>query len=182
MLEKLEEQFTKYEIARIVGARALQIAMDAPILLKISEKELEEINYNPIEIAKKELLAGVLPITVNRPLPKKRESKIKKLTQEEVEELKKKEEEHKRELAEQEEAKLKKEAAEAAKEKAKKSKAEKTEKSEKVEGEEVKEKPAEETEEAEPEKETVEEDEIMELATPEDEQEESSSSSEEEGI
>ena len=73
MLEKLEEQFTKYEIARILGARALQIAMDAPLLLKISTEELEEINYNPIEIAKRELVSGVLPITVNRPLPKKKE-------------------------------------------------------------------------------------------------------------
>ena len=92
MIEALEDQFTKYEVARILGARALQIAMDAPLLLKISEKELEEMNYNPIEIAKKELVAGVLPITVNRPLPKKKEAKIRKLSKEEIEELKKKEE------------------------------------------------------------------------------------------
>ncbi len=91
MLEKLEAQFTKYEIARILGARALQIAMDAPLLIKIDAKELEEINYNPIEIAKRELSAGVLPITVNKPLPKKKEAKIKKLTREELEEIKKKE-------------------------------------------------------------------------------------------
>jgi DNA-directed RNA polymerase subunit K len=91
MIEQLEDQFTKYEVARILGARSLQIAMDAPLLLKIDEKDLEEINYNPIEIAKKELIAGVLPITVNRPLPKKKESKIKKLTKEELEEIKKKE-------------------------------------------------------------------------------------------
>ena len=91
MIEQLEEQFTKYEVARILGARSLQIAMDAPLLLKIDEKDLEEINYNPIEIAKKELIAGVLPITVNRPLPKKKESKIKKLSKEELEEIKKKE-------------------------------------------------------------------------------------------
>jgi DNA-directed RNA polymerase subunit K len=89
MLEQLEKEFTKYEIARILGARALQIAMDAPLLLKINEKELEDINYNPIEIAKQELLAGVLPITVNRPLPKKKESKFRKLTKEELEEMKK---------------------------------------------------------------------------------------------
>ena len=91
MIEQLEDQFTKYEIARILGARSLQIAMDAPLLLKISEKELEEINFNPIEIAKRELIAGVLPITVNRPLPKKKEAKIKKLTKEELEEIKRKE-------------------------------------------------------------------------------------------
>ena len=80
MLEALEDKFTKYELARILGARALQIAMDAPLLLKIDEKELEIINYNPIEIARRELVAGVLPITINRPLPKKKEAKIKKLT------------------------------------------------------------------------------------------------------
>ena len=93
MLEKLEAQFTKYEIARILGARALQVAMDAPLLLKISEAELEEINYNPIEIAKRELAADVLPITVNKPMPKKKEAKLKKLTKEELEEIKRKEKE-----------------------------------------------------------------------------------------
>jgi DNA-directed RNA polymerase subunit K len=91
MLEALEAKFTKYELARILGARALQIAMDAPLLLKIDEKELEEINFNPIEIAKRELSANVLPITVNKPLPKKKESKIKKLSKEELEAIKKKE-------------------------------------------------------------------------------------------
>lgn len=88
MIEQLEDQFTRYEIARILGARALQIAMDAPLLLKISEKELEEINYNPIEIAKRELISEVLPITVNRPLPKRKEGKLKKLSKEEIERLK----------------------------------------------------------------------------------------------
>lgn len=38
MTVKLHETFTKYEIARIIGARALQIAMDAPILLKITKE------------------------------------------------------------------------------------------------------------------------------------------------
>jgi len=93
MLEQLEDKFTKYEVARILGARALQIAMDAPLLLKIDEKELEAINFNPIEIAKKELLAGVLPITVKRPMPKKKETKIKKITKEELDAIKKKEKE-----------------------------------------------------------------------------------------
>ena len=39
MNQKLQEKFTKYEIARIIGARALQIAMDAPVLLKLTEEE-----------------------------------------------------------------------------------------------------------------------------------------------
>ena len=34
--------FTRYEVARILGARALQIAMDAPLLLKISEEDLDK--------------------------------------------------------------------------------------------------------------------------------------------
>jgi DNA-directed RNA polymerase subunit K len=92
MIETLENQFSKYEIARIIGARALQIAMDAPLLMKIDEKQLENMNFNPIEIAKKELLEGVLPITVNRPLPRKKESKVTKLSKEELEKIKKKEE------------------------------------------------------------------------------------------
>lgn len=107
MLEKLEEKFTKYELARIIGARALQIAMDAPLLLKIDDKELEEINYNPIEIAQRELAAGVLPITVNKPMPKKKDSKIKKLSKEELEAMKKK-----TEIVEEDKDKKSKETAE----------------------------------------------------------------------
>ena len=66
-----KEEFTKYERARIIGARALQISMDAPLLLKIKKEELDSINYDPLEIAQRELESGVLPITVRRPLPKR---------------------------------------------------------------------------------------------------------------
>ncbi len=81
-----KERFTKYEIARILGARSLQLAMDAPVLLKLSEKELEELNYDPLRIAEKELEHDVLPITVKRPLPKRSEKDIKKLSKEEIKE------------------------------------------------------------------------------------------------
>ena len=118
MIEALESQFTKYELARILGARALQIAMDAPLLLKIDEKELEEISYNPIEIAKRELSAGVLPITVNKPLPKKKEAKIRKLSKEELEAIKKRELEE--EKAKEATVKQDDEKIEAAEEKAEK--------------------------------------------------------------
>ena len=64
-----KQTLTKYEIARIIGARALQISMNAPLILKVDNEKLEEINYNPIEIAKLEFEEGVLPITVIRPLP-----------------------------------------------------------------------------------------------------------------
>lgn len=66
-----KEKYTKYEKARIVGARALQIAMGAPILLKITDDFMEKINFNPIEIAKTEFESEILPITIKRPMPKK---------------------------------------------------------------------------------------------------------------
>lgn len=94
----MEEKFTKYEIARILGARGLQIAMDAPLLIKLTKEELEKINYDPIEIARIELEAGVLPITVKRPMPKKIEKKLKReVTKEVKEEIKKEIEEVKEE-------------------------------------------------------------------------------------
>jgi len=64
-------KFTKYEIARIIGARALQIAMGAPFLLKLDKDKLEEINYNPVEIAKMEFEKNILPISIRRPMPEK---------------------------------------------------------------------------------------------------------------
>ena len=70
---KLEEgQFTKYEVARMIGSRALQISMGAPFLIKLTPKRIEELKYNPVEIAKLEYKEGVLPITVKRVLPHER--------------------------------------------------------------------------------------------------------------
>jgi DNA-directed RNA polymerase I, II, and III subunit RPABC2 len=57
-------KITRFEKARIVGARALQISMGAPILL-----EVNETISNPIDIALKELEGGILPITIRRTLP-----------------------------------------------------------------------------------------------------------------
>jgi DNA-directed RNA polymerase subunit K/omega len=62
-------KLTKYEKARLIGARALQLALGAPFLLKLKEKDLIGINYNPIEIAKLEFKKGILPITIKRPMP-----------------------------------------------------------------------------------------------------------------
>ena len=70
-------QHTKYEKARIIGARALQIAMGAPLLFDLSEKELEKIHFSPIELAKREFKEGVLPITIKRPLPEMKRDKKK---------------------------------------------------------------------------------------------------------
>ena len=57
---------TKYEMARIIGARALQISMGAPLLLKMTEKDLEKVRFNPLEIAKMEYHEGVIPIHIMR--------------------------------------------------------------------------------------------------------------------
>lgn len=67
-------EFTKYERARIIGSRALQISMGAPFLVKLTKKQLEEVEYNPIKIAKIEFDKGVIPITVRRVLPHERET------------------------------------------------------------------------------------------------------------
>jgi len=69
MAEEIQK-FTKFETARMLGSRALQIAMGAPSLIKIDEAFLEEIKYNPIEIAKMEMEKNLLPLTVKRPLPR----------------------------------------------------------------------------------------------------------------
>ena len=63
------EEYTKYEHARIVGARALQISMGAPFMIKLTEEDLKKIGYNTIEIAKLEFKQGLIPITVKRPFP-----------------------------------------------------------------------------------------------------------------
>lgn len=64
-------KYTKYEEARIIGARALQISMGAPILIKLKEEDFKRIKYDPIEIARFEFTNGILPITIKRPLPQK---------------------------------------------------------------------------------------------------------------
>lgn len=54
---------TKYEKARILGARALQISMGAPILVDL------EGETDSLEIASKELKERVIPIIIRRYLP-----------------------------------------------------------------------------------------------------------------
>ena len=60
-------EYTKYERARMIGSRALQLSMGAPFLVTLSEAELAKIGFDPIEIAMVEFHEGVLPITVKRP-------------------------------------------------------------------------------------------------------------------
>lgn len=54
---------TKYEKARILGARALQISMGAPILVDLKGET------DSLEIASKELKERVIPIVIRRYLP-----------------------------------------------------------------------------------------------------------------
>ena len=71
--------FTKYETARILGARALQISMNAPLLIKIEKEDLERVNYDALKIAEIELNSEILPISVHRPFPLKRDEKLRRV-------------------------------------------------------------------------------------------------------
>ncbi|MFC6733113.1 DNA-directed RNA polymerase subunit K [Haladaptatus sp. GCM10025707] len=53
------QRYSRYEKARILGARALQVSYGAPVLIETDESQ-------PILIAAEEFDAGVLPFTVNR--------------------------------------------------------------------------------------------------------------------
>ena len=102
MKQKIKEEFSKYEIARIIGTRALQIAMDAPILLKMSKEELENIKYDSLKIAESEFKEGVLPITIHRPTPRRGREKLGSLKEDTTsdEELIEKEKEVEQEIVE----------------------------------------------------------------------------------
>ncbi|KAI9893616.1 MAG: DNA-directed RNA polymerases I II and III subunit RPABC2 [Vezdaea aestivalis] len=54
---------TKYEKARVLGTRALQISMNAPVLVDL------EGETDPLQIAKKELDAKKIPLIIRRYLP-----------------------------------------------------------------------------------------------------------------
>lgn len=58
-----KDKLTRFETARLVGARTLQIALGAPVLVK-AEKALESI-----KLAKMEFKEKIIPITVKRKLP-----------------------------------------------------------------------------------------------------------------
>ena len=65
-LELSEEEKTKYEKSRIIGSRALQLSMGAPFLIDLDDEWLKEINYNPVQIAKREYEEGAIPMKVDR--------------------------------------------------------------------------------------------------------------------
>ena len=57
-------KLTRFERARIAGARALQLSFGAPMLIEAPQ----DMN-DPIDIALTELREGVLPMTIRRTLP-----------------------------------------------------------------------------------------------------------------
>nr|CAB3265019.1 DNA-directed RNA polymerases I, II, and III subunit RPABC2-like [Phallusia mammillata] len=54
---------TKYERARVLGTRALQISMNAPVMVEL------EGETDPLQIAMKELKAKKIPIIIRRYMP-----------------------------------------------------------------------------------------------------------------
>lgn len=54
-------EYTRFEKARIVGARALQLSMGAPPLIETPEEERD-----PVAIALMEYEADAIPLTVQR--------------------------------------------------------------------------------------------------------------------
>ncbi|KAI3712692.1 hypothetical protein L1987_71255 [Smallanthus sonchifolius] len=60
---KTSKYMTKYERARILGTRALQISMNAPVMVEL------EGETDPLEIAMKELREKKIPFTIRRYLP-----------------------------------------------------------------------------------------------------------------
>ncbi|KAG6574158.1 DNA-directed RNA polymerases II, IV and V subunit 6A, partial [Cucurbita argyrosperma subsp. sororia] len=62
-VRKTSKFMTKYERARILGTRALQISMNAPVMVEL------EGETDPLEIAMKELRERKIPFTIRRYLP-----------------------------------------------------------------------------------------------------------------
>lgn len=54
---------TKYERARVLGTRALQISMNAPVMVELDGET------DPLRIAQKELRERKIPIVIRRYLP-----------------------------------------------------------------------------------------------------------------
>jgi DNA-directed RNA polymerase subunit K len=62
MLWRKTVTYTRFEKARIIGARALQLSMGAPSILAEIPKDI----IDPVEIAMLEYDEGAIPITVKR--------------------------------------------------------------------------------------------------------------------
>lgn len=56
---------TRFERARIIGVRALQISMGAPVLINVEDLP-KSTKEDPVLLAKEELKTGILPMTIIR--------------------------------------------------------------------------------------------------------------------
>jgi len=56
------DRLTRFEVARLLGARALQVSLGAPILVKTNETESSKI-------ARQEFKENLIPMTIKRKLP-----------------------------------------------------------------------------------------------------------------
>ena len=67
-MAKTELELTKYEQARIIGARALQLASGAPPLVDVEKvRKALGVNYfSAVDLAKYEFKAGAVPMHVVR--------------------------------------------------------------------------------------------------------------------
>ncbi len=64
-MERITPNFlTKYEKARVIGTRALQISNNSPVLVDLGKEDI-----NPILIAEKELAEKKIPFVIRRHLP-----------------------------------------------------------------------------------------------------------------
>ena len=58
-----KDKLTRFEVARLIGARTLQITLGAPVLIEIEE------GLSSHDIAKLEFKNKTIPITVKRQMP-----------------------------------------------------------------------------------------------------------------
>lgn len=61
---KFPRRLTRFERARIIGIRALQLNLGAPPLIPVEEGE-----WDALKVAEKELELGVLPLSIRRTFP-----------------------------------------------------------------------------------------------------------------
>ncbi|MEM4717385.1 MAG: DNA-directed RNA polymerase subunit K [Desulfurococcaceae archaeon] len=59
----ISKRLTRFEIARVVGVRALQLSLGSPPLLDISDVEVKD----PVYISILELINNILPMSILRP-------------------------------------------------------------------------------------------------------------------
>ena len=64
---KEKESYSRYERTRIISARSLQIAQGSPLLIEAPRGLIE-----PLEIAKLEWEAGLIPIDIKVRTPRKK--------------------------------------------------------------------------------------------------------------